>query len=197
MKITDLWLRDLPQQFQEKKNIEVLIKAFSKQLEEIERVFFDINSKTNIINAVGTNLDMLGSIVSLSRKEAAELLNVSIEDITDERYRNILKYKILNDTNECTYNDLINGLKLLYGDDIIKYFEFKDNPANIFLEIQNKDLMNEELEIGAIPVIKPSGVQVHFRYPVIFNPIEVGFNYIYGEAKVPICGVYQCGQWPQ
>jgi len=48
MQIADIWLRDMPQQFQGKHNIEVLVKAFSKQMQELEKVFQDINTMTDL-----------------------------------------------------------------------------------------------------------------------------------------------------
>ena len=63
MQITDVWLGDLPQQFQGKKKIEILIRAFARQMEEIEAVLADINSMTDISTADGINLDYVGDIV--------------------------------------------------------------------------------------------------------------------------------------
>ena len=42
------WILDLPQQFQGKNNIDVLIRAFSRQLDEIKKVFEDLNSLTDL-----------------------------------------------------------------------------------------------------------------------------------------------------
>ena len=66
MQIADIWLRDLPQQFQSKHNIEVLIKAFSKQMQELDKVFQDLNTMTDIDDAVGQNLDYVGTIIPLT-----------------------------------------------------------------------------------------------------------------------------------
>lgn len=72
MKIVDNWLNDLPQQFLEKKNIEALIRAFSKQLQELQQVFDDLENLTDLDTATGQNLDMVGTIIPLSRKEAGD-----------------------------------------------------------------------------------------------------------------------------
>ena len=72
MKVLDNWLNDIPYQFQNKKNIEVLIKAFSRQLSELEDVFISLNLNTDILSAKGKNLDMIGDIINLSRIEAAK-----------------------------------------------------------------------------------------------------------------------------
>lgn len=78
MKIVDSWLNDLPQQFLEKKNIEALIRAFSKQLQEIEDVFDNLKNLTDLDTAAGQNLDMVGTIIPLSRKRKPEYWQVSM-----------------------------------------------------------------------------------------------------------------------
>lgn len=45
MQIADLWLRDIPQQFQHKPKIELLIRAFSRQLQEVEQAFLISRTK--------------------------------------------------------------------------------------------------------------------------------------------------------
>ena len=116
MLIIDEWMRDMPQQFLGKKNIEVLVAAFSRQLQEIRQVFDDMNTKVDLDTAVGQNLDYVGTIIPLSRKEAGELAGINDTDpvISDERYRQFLRYKLLVNTNECTYYDLMEGLALLW-----------------------------------------------------------------------------------
>ena len=70
MGILDKWLDDLPQQFQGKKHIEDLISVFAKQMEDLHRVFKQLDAETDLESAVGANLDMVGDIVTLTRKEA-------------------------------------------------------------------------------------------------------------------------------
>ena len=65
MKIYNDWMCDLPSQFQDKNNIEILIKAFSRQLEDVLNVFKELDIKTYIDVAEGKNLYMAGSIVAM------------------------------------------------------------------------------------------------------------------------------------
>ena len=138
------WLRDLPMQFLGKKNIEVLIKAFARQLQELDTVFDELNSKTDLDTAMGQNLDYVGTIIPLTRKEAGELAGLNVEEpvMSDERYRQFLRYKLLVNTNECTYYDLMNGLALLWDVSPIYYIEDPDLPATIIL---------------TMPFLKPGG----------------------------------------
>ena len=122
MDILDKWLDDLPQQFQGKKYIEALISVFAKQLEDLYKVFKQLDTETDLDSAVGMNLDMVGDIVTLTRKEAGVLAGIDVEDpvISDERYRQFLKYQMLVNTNECTYHDLMDGLALLWDPIVCK-----------------------------------------------------------------------------
>jgi len=53
--ILDKWLDDLPQQFQGKKYIEALISVFAKQLEDLYKVFKQLDAETDLDSAVGMN----------------------------------------------------------------------------------------------------------------------------------------------
>ena len=49
--ISKKWLADMPQQFQNKERIQVVVEAFSRQLDELNRLFADLNIVTNISDA--------------------------------------------------------------------------------------------------------------------------------------------------
>ena len=96
------WLGDMPRQFLGKRNIEVLVRTFARQLDEIWRVFEDLTEKTGIDTAVGQNLDLVGTIIPLTRKEAGEMAGIGVLEpvISDERYRLFLRYQLLRNTSE-------------------------------------------------------------------------------------------------
>lgn len=158
--ITDRWLRDLPQQFQAKHNIEVLIRAFARQLEEVEQAFLDIDGKTDIDNACGTVLDHVGTIVRLSRKEAYGLAGGAVEGelLPDDRYRIYMRYKILRDTSDCTYYDIMEAIDLLWDIKMASYYEREDRPATIFIGLPDVDVDNDDPAKGKPGVIRPGGV---------------------------------------
>ena len=171
MNILDAWLKDLPQQFRGLPNIEILITAFARQLQELEQVFLDLNEKTDLESAAGQNLDYVGTIIPLTRKEAGILSGMgnSEEVLSDERYRQLLKYQRLLNTNDCTYYDLIAGLQLLWntGTLPIYYYEDRTMPATIILgaEIRSKD--KADITQSVIP--HPAGVGFKFRLAMITN----------------------------
>lgn len=160
------WLRDMPQQFLGKKNIEVLVRAFARQLDEIRRVFEDLVEKTGIDTAMGRNLDQVGTIIPLTRKEAGELAGIDVLEpvISDERYRLFLRYQLLRNTSECTYYDLIDGIELLWGYRRIHYMEDPRHPAVIIFQTDRLDLDEEDLiEFRPELCIRPAGVGVTLR----------------------------------
>lgn len=198
MQIVDSWLRDLPQQFQGKHNIEVLIKAFSKQMQELEKMFHDLNTMTDIDTATGKNLDYVGTIIPLTRKEAGELAGIRSPDpvISDERYRQFLRYQNLVNTNECTYYDLMEGLSILWDVSPIYYIEDPDMPATIILTMPFLNPGGEPVCLGEVPMVKPAGVRIEFQYLVRYA-VETLVNWVYAIYSVPLCNQLRCGQHPR
>lgn len=174
MQIVDSWLRDMPQQFQDKHNIEVLIKAFSKQMQELDTVFTDLEIKTDLDTAVGQNLDYVGTIIPLTRKEAGELAGMKVTEpvMPDERYRQFLRYKAFINTNNCTYYDIMRSIEILWGTNDIKYYEDPSRPATILINLQTMNIDSEvDPRIGKILAVKPAGVALIYtvRYIVIMD----------------------------
>lgn len=166
MGVFESWIADLPQQFKNKRNIEILIKAFSRQLEELKKVFDDLDNKTDLDNAEGKQLDCVGDIVNLSRKDAGILagLGMSAPVIPDERYRKLLTYKVLSNTSDCTYDDLMESLEILWKTEGIKYYEDPKRPATIYLILPKSDISDTLiLPFERKLVVKASGVSVLYK----------------------------------
>jgi len=196
--ILNAWLDDLPQQFQGKELIEGLISAFAKQLEEIQGVFKELDLQTDLESAVGKNLDMVGDIVTLTRKEAGVLAGIDVEDpvISDERYRQFLKYQMLVNTNECTYNDLMDGLALLWDVSPIYYKEDPALPAVIILTMPFLTPGGKVVTLGEVPMVKSAGVRIEFQY-YIKVIVEIALNYWLYSYDVPRCNTLVCGTYPR
>lgn len=192
------WLNDVPQQFQGKRNTEILIKAFERQLNELEAVFSDLDTKTDLDSAVGVNLDNVGGIVGLTRKEAGLLAGPDTVPpvMSDERYRQFLKYKTLVNTNECTYYDLMDGLSLLWDISPIYYIEDPALPAVIILTMPFLKPGGEVVRLGEVPMVKPSGVRIDFQYKVKVT-VETLVRLVYLSYDVPRCNQIVCGTWPR
>ena len=156
MPILDSWFRDMPQQFLGLPKIEALISAFARQLQEVERVFLDLNEKTDLETATGLNLDYIGTIIPLSRKEAGVLAGADNPEyvMSDDRYRLFLKYKRLVNTNECTYYDIMEGLRLLWNVFPVYYAEDPEHPATIILTLPLNEISGTPIAVGEVPMFR-------------------------------------------
>lgn len=125
----------LPDQFKNKQRIRGLLKAFARQDEELKVVFEQLRNRS-LENDRGKTLDYDGTIVQLTRAEAAEISGVDdFDELDDDTYRLFLKYKALNNATNCTYFDLMTSAKLLFKADPIYYSESKNNPAAFSISI--------------------------------------------------------------
>ena len=158
-------MRDFPQQFQGRRNIECLVRAFARQLKEVQDVFRELE-KLDLETAKGKNLDMVGDIVGLTRKEAGILAGASSLEpvISDSRYRQYLRYKQLQNTAEGTYEDVMKSVDLLWNTDQIQYEERLSRPATIFIQTKSVEIDTEKDPIAErTPVVKPAGIAVIYK----------------------------------
>lgn len=164
MSVYEKWIKHIPSQFVGKLNIDAVITAFAIQIEEVKKVNEELMSIVDIDTAFGKNLDMIGDIVNVSRKKAYTLLNAEASiEITDDMYRNVLRFQALKNNSNATYADIMRGLHLLWGNAIIKYEEAVREPASIEISIQ--DITTDETDPALVKpmVIHPGGVKVLFR----------------------------------
>ena len=189
MTVFDSWLHDFPQQFLGQPKIEVLVAAFARQLQELKRVSSDINEKTNLETATGANLDYVGTMIPLTRKEAAMLAgtvrqNPSAVMSDDEAYRRLLKYQRLVNTNECTYYDLMEGASFLWDTETmpLRYAERPENPATIILKTPALTLDTDFGALMNVAFIRPAGVGVELH-------IDASRECLYAPLRItPVTG---------
>ena len=118
--LAEEWKNEIPCQFQGRANLAAVIDAVGEQLTELETLFSDLKEKTDIKKATGKNLDMIGDIVGITRNEAYNLLEITtIENLDDSAYRNVLYFQILKNNADGTYEDIMKGLHLLWGDEAV------------------------------------------------------------------------------
>lgn len=183
MQTADSWIRDMPWQFQEKPRIAVLVKAFARQIQEIQKVFGDLDTELDLDRATGQNLDYLGTVIPLSRKEAGELAGIRSDEtvMPDERYRQFLRYKNLADTSECTYYDMVAGIEMLWKYENIHYLEDPAHPATVIFKTPRMMLDQEDpVEFRPALCIRASGVGVILKkwYGDSFH-VDVG-SHVFG-----------------
>ena len=158
------WIDDLPNQFQHKGKIEVLISAFAKQMQELITVFSEVDKLTDLETSFGKNLDYLGDIASVSRKSAYEILKKEKDFVvSDEEYKKIIKYKVLKNNSECTYEDIMKSIFLLWDTNNITYTEPEDRPATILITMPEVDVDGIDPSLGRTLSIKPSGVALLYK----------------------------------
>ena len=164
MKIDNI-VNDIPTQFSGKKNIDVLLAAFQKQMDELADVFEKINTLTDIETATGSNLDMVGDILNLSRKEAYLILRTEKDTvISDEIYRQVLKYKTLQNNSDCTYYDIVQSIHMLWGAENIRYSETPEIPATIQISVDDASLDGVDALFGRATALKSSGVKMVYKH---------------------------------
>lgn len=176
MGIIDDWIMDLPQQFQGKYNIEILLRAFSRQLEEVKNVFSQLDYDTDLNTAVGKNLDRVGDIEVLSRKDAIYILRSAKKELTDDIYRSVLQYKAIQNNTNCTYYEIMDAMSLLWNTKNVTYQEDPERPATIIMKITTVNMDAIDPSAGRILSIRPSGV---------------GIVYIVGFWTIAYFGVFE------
>lgn len=159
LKILDEWINDLPWQFQNKSKINILLTALARQLDEVEQMFSDLNTMTDICSAVGENLDKVGTIIPLTRMEASKMSG-SVNVIDDETYRKLLRLTMAKNINDCTYSDIVIAFGSLTNATSIKYVEPENQNATIELKIKGIVLSKENEWVFNYPVIKAAGVKL-------------------------------------
>ena len=170
MNIFNDWIKDIPEQYHDKKKIETLLKAFSKQMNELSDAFNAINKSTSIDEAQGVDLDYIGNIVSLVRKDIPALFKNTREiPLDDSLYRQAIKYKALRNTCECTYEDIIASLSLLWKTEQLSYSEPKDRSATICIRMEDFDIDIEDPAASRTFAIKPAGVMLIYYIGYLFS----------------------------
>lgn len=197
MEHLDSLLADFPEQFRNKHNIEVLVNALDHQLQEVLDMFNQLRTERTLDKAVGKQLDGVGDIVVLSRKEAGLLSGKEIyyPVIDDERYRRFLKYKAFRNVTNGTYYDIMEAMKNVWGVDDIYYSEEPSQPATIILTMPTIGPGGEPIVLGEVPAIKPGGVGIRYMYQIKAE-VQVGKNIDLFITNVPFCGTIFCGTYP-
>lgn len=180
--ITKSFLDKLPEQFKRKHNIEMLIKAFATELEELVEVYNELETLRAISTAFGKQLDGIGEIVVLSRVESMAYAGVvDFYILDDERYRLFLMFKALRNANTCTFPELMEICRLLYNVKLLYYREFNDHPAH-FQVMVGADF--QEWMMGMLNnvnlTVKPGGVSIELKF---FELDFFGFSDLNTEAK--------------
>lgn len=164
---------DLVEQFKGQPNIEAVMEVIAEQLQDVADFYEDLRTQRSISTAVGSQLDGVGDIVVLSRAEAGELSSFVNpgEPINDETYRKYLFYKVLKNTNTCTYPDLIRAFRMFWEKPLY-YHEDPEYPAVMFLDAGILSPEDHAENLLSAPIIKAAGVGIHITATTESPPME-------------------------
>lgn len=159
----ELLLADIPQQYKNRPKIVALIRALGRQLNELIEFYGQLYTDRFISTAEGKQLDLIGNILVLTRKEAKDMLGLT-EDISDERYRQLLVYKAQLNFGDGTYTSIMNCLKIIHGEDLpFWYVEELEHPATLILETKEKPSTEIVKSMIETPVPRAGGVGLLIR----------------------------------
>lgn len=149
----------LVEQFKGKARIEDLVEVIDEEFREIFDFFRQLRDERDLYHSVGKQLDGVGDIAVLTRKEAGQLAGdpVPVKVIEDENYRRYLIYKILKNTCDCTYPDIIKAFRMFW-DKPLYYTEDPDHPATMIFDTGDLPGGTDTSPLFTTPLIKPAGV---------------------------------------
>lgn len=153
---------DLVEQFRGKPNIEALVEVIGEQFEDLVEFFEQLRIKRTLYEAEGKQLDGIGDIVVLSRLEAAKMYGLtSAAELPDDVYRKYLIFKILKNTCNCTYYDIMKAIGMFWNGPPLKYSEDPQKPATIIFDFDvTPDIADQVL---GLPFVKAGGVGLNMR----------------------------------
>lgn len=184
---------DLVEQFKDKPVIDALMEAIGEQLTDVYNYFADLKEKRGVQTSEGKQLDGVGDIVVLSRKEAGEIACIKEPTFVmdDEDYRKYLIFKIWRNSCKCTYPDVIKAFKMFW-DKPLYYSEKPEHPATMVFETSMLAPEDDAAKLLTAPLVKAAGVAIKIiAYTV--NPVMT--------AIVPVSAVmgrgYQSTRLPE
>ena len=150
---------DLIEQFRGKKNIEAFVEAVGEELQEVYDFFEELTNECDVNTAVGKQLDGIGDIVVLTRMDAGQLAGnpIPFPILDDETYRQYLIYKILKNTCDCTYPDIIRAFRMFW-DYPIYYSEDPEQPATMIFDTGTLPGTVDTTPLFKTPTIRAAGV---------------------------------------
>jgi len=156
----DSLTRDIPSQFNGKPNLTVYHRALARQLDELRLFYVLLEVLRGLQRAEGAQLDGIGDIVVLSRRDAFALSHIANQDVpmTDETYRLYLAWKIALNTTDCTQKDVYGALKMFWQTSPLYYSEDVNYPATIIFTTPALSPEDNAALLLTAPKVKAAGV---------------------------------------
>ena len=141
-----------------------LVFTIAKQLQDVYEFFEQMKLLRSVDTATGKQLDLVGDMVALTRTQAGDLMSRggSISYLSDDDYRTAIRYKILANTSNTSYPDLIAGLRM-FIDAPIYVREEADRPATLILETDEPARSEAVTRLLKTPIPRAAGVGLAIR----------------------------------
>lgn len=151
--------RDLVEQFKGKPNIEALLEVISIELQQVYDFYAQLRNNRDVFSSVGKQLDGVGDIVVLSRMEAGILAGnpIPFEVMGDDMYRQYLIFKILKNTSNCTYPDIIKAFRMFWKYPLY-YREDPSEPATMIFDTGEITADINVAPLVSVPLLRAAGV---------------------------------------
>lgn len=183
---------DLVEQFRGKEKIDALIEILGEELQEVFDFYEELRTQRNVYTAVGQQLDGVGDIAVLTRKEAGELAGnpIPFDVMDDETYRKYLIYKILKNTCDCTYSDIIKAFRMFW-DKPLYYREDPNEPATMIFDTGEMPGTVDTSPLFATPLLRAAGVtlKLYARTKTPMDPyrmyLAAGLGYAVTSSLLP------------
>lgn len=153
----------LPQQYKDRPNIEGLLTAIIRPLQDIENKLYEIYRNYSLQEASDHYLDRIGTLVGESRNH-----------LEDDKYRLAILARIMVNNAGATPEDIINTLKFTYNPRRLSYTEIYPACFSVFMQGNNINSSSKSL----IKSIIPAGVS---NFVVTYSPEDDPF--IFAECS--------------
>lgn len=183
--------KDLVEQFRGKEKIESLVEVIGTQLQQIYEFYDQLLHDRDVDTAVGKNLDGVGDIAVLTRMEAAQMAGDQMprDAIDDNIYRQYLIYKILQNTCDCTYPDIIKAFRMFW-DRPLYYTEDPAHPATMIFDTGEMDGTVDTTPLFTTPLLRAAGVTLKLYArtltPVDANPVRISSGLGFAVTETPL-----------
>ena len=189
----DSMKKNLIEQFRDKPYIEALMEVLGSELQELYDFLVALSDEVDVNSAIGKQLDGIGDIVVLTRMEAGQLAGnpIPFEVIDDDTYRQYLIYKILKNTCDCTYPDIIKGLKMFW-DRPLYYTEDLEQPATMIFDTGEMEGNVDTTPLFKTPLIRAAGItlKLYARTKIEMETVHLrivsGLGYALTESILPV-----------
>lgn len=151
--------KDLVEQFKGKPNLQALMEVISEELQQVYDFYAQLRDYRDVQTAIGKQLDGVGDIVVLTRMEAGILAGdpIPFEVMGDDMYRQYLIFKILKNTCDCTYPDIIKAFRMFW-DRPLYYREDLEQPATMIFDTGEMEGAVDTRPLFNTPLLRAAGV---------------------------------------